>query len=290
MFAAKVPPDCLRMSTKLPKTDGLLGAGMGAGMGRLPKFFRVGSRLVLEILPSVAATVIGGYLLAQLHFGDAAEPSAPAQIATTTEEPTVGQDRAAMREVLKERRENPEPPAEVRPVVTAAPAPEPVNPPAAVTAQLPAAMDSISASEPVDHATAPSRPNVAVAPMVLPRARPDSVASVYAPAPPPGLPQAPTIGMDSPLQVAPITLGAPAPAPVGPVVANPAQPPILPPVMAEPPARRGVFSAISSIVGSAASATGNTVNWVIDLPGKAIDAGGRVIGIDPPPPPNRPFS
>jgi hypothetical protein len=32
------------------------------------------------------------------------------------------------------------------------------------------------------------------------------------------------------------------------------------------------------------------VNWVIDLPGKAIEAGGRVIGIDPAPPPNRPFS
>jgi hypothetical protein len=266
-------------------------------MGRFPALVKFGSKLVLEIMPSVAATVIGGYLLTQLHFSHTPEPpasqpqvAAAPPPAATPDVPTVREDRAAMREVLKERRENPEPPAEVRPVVTAASAPEPVNPPAAVTAQLPAAMDSISASEPVDHVTAPSRPNVAVAPMVLPRARPDSVASVYAPAPPPGLPQAPTIGMDSPLQVAPITLGAPAPAPVGPVVANPAQPPILPPVMAEPPPRRGVFSAISSIVGSAASATGNTVNWVIDLPGKAIDAGGRVIGIDPPPPPNRPFS
>jgi hypothetical protein len=72
-------------------------------------------------------------------------------------------------------------------------------------------------------------------------------------------------------------------------VASPAQPPLAPPATAEAPPRRGVFSAISSIVGSAASATGNTVNWVIDLPGKAIDAGGRVIGINPPPP-NRPFS
>jgi len=91
--------------------------------------------------------------------------------------------------------------------------------------------------------------------------------------------------MDSPLQVAPV---APPAGPVGPV-ASPAQPPIAPPVTAEAPPRRGVFSAISSIVGSAASATGNTVNWVIDLPSKAIDVGGRVIGIDPPPP-NRPFS
>jgi hypothetical protein len=54
------------------------------------------------------------------------------------------------------------------------------------------------------------------------------------------------------------------------------------------------------MAGSAANATGNTVNWVIDLPGKAINAsgkaiaaGGKLIGIDsnnadqpaePPPP------
>ena len=260
-------------------------------MGR---FFRFGSKLVLEILPSLAATVIGGYLLTQLHFVRTPEPPAPApppQAAVApsqTEVPTVREDRAAMREVLKERRENPELPAEVRPVVTAAPAsppapavatPAPANPPAPVTAQLPAAMDSISANEPVDRVAAPSRQNVAATPAALPRARPDSV--VYAPAPPPGLPQAPAVGIDAPLQVAPV---APAATAVGP---GPAQPP----VTAEAPPRRGVFSAISSIVGSAASATGNTVNWVIDLPGKAIDAGGRVIGIEnPPPPPNRPFS
>jgi hypothetical protein len=266
-------------------------------MGRFPAIVKFGSRLMLEIMPSVAATVIGGYLLTQLHFGHTPEPAAPqpqaaavpAPAPSTPEVPTVREDRAAMREVLKERRENPEPPAVVRPVVTAAPVPAPAsataNPPAPVTAQLPAAMNSISPNEPVDYAAAPSRPNVAVAPVAQPRARPESVASVYAPAPPPGLPQAPAVGMDSPLQVAPVT---PAAGPVGPV-ASPAQPPIAPPVTAEAPRRRGVFSAISSIVGSAASATGNTVNWVIDLPGKAIDAGGRVIGINPPPP-NRPFS
>jgi hypothetical protein len=247
-------------------------------MGRFPALVKYGSKLVLEILPSVAATVIGGYLLTQLHFSGAPEPPVQPQQAaatpapSTSEGPTAREDRAAMREVLKERRENPEPPAVVRPVVTAAPA--------AVTAQQPAAMDSI---EPVERAAAPARPNVAAAPVVLPRARPESVASVYAPAPPPGLPQAPAVGIDAPLLVAPVAPTA-APAPVGPVVAGPVQPP------AAPAPRSGVFSAISSIVGGAASATGNTVNWVIDLPGKAIDAGGRVIGIDPAPPPNRPFS
>ena len=267
-------------------------------MGR---FFRFGSRLVLEILPSIAATVIGGYLLTQLHFGHATEPAAappqaaaaPAQTsaqtsaqATPSDIPTVREDRAAMREVLKERRENPEAPAVVRPVVAAAPVPAsataPAGPSAPVTAQLPAAMDSIPVNQPIEHAATASRPNVVAAPAALPRARPEPVASVYAPAPPPGLPQAPAVGMDSPMQVAPVTAAT---APAGPAAAGPAQPP----VTAEAPPRRGVFSAISSIVGSAASATGNTVNWVIDLPGKAIDAGGRVIGINPPPP-SRPFS
>jgi len=281
-------------------------------MGRFQALVRFCSKLVLEILPSVAATVIGGYLLTQLHFSRTPEPpapqaqaaAAPAPSESAPDVPTVREDRAAMREMLKERRENPEAPAVVQPVVTAAPAPAanaPAPPPVAasapasppVTAQLPAAMDSISPNEPIDRAAAPSRPSVAAAPVVLPRARPDSVASVYAPAPPPGMPQAPAGGIDSPLQVAPVTPTVPAAAPVGPVppvVASAAQPSVAPPVTAEAPARRGVFSAISSIVGSAASATGNTVNWVIDLPGKAIEAGGRVIGVDQLPPPNRPFS
>src|SRR3977135_4105239 len=44
-------------------------------MGRLPNLLRLGSKLVLEILPSIAATVIGGYLLTQLHFSRT--PQAP---------------------------------------------------------------------------------------------------------------------------------------------------------------------------------------------------------------------
>jgi hypothetical protein len=280
-------------------------------MGRFPSLVRYGSKLVLEILPSVAATVIGGYLLTQLHFSRVPEPPAQPQQAaaasapapSTSEVPTVREDRAAMREVLKERRENPEPPAVVRPVVSAAPAAAPASPPAApptpavastpanppapATAQLPPAMDSIAPNEPVERAGVPARANVAAAPVALPRARPESVASVYAPAPPPGLPPAPAVSADAPPQVTPAA-PAGATAPVGPVVAGPIQPPAAPP--ATPAPRHGVFSAISSIVGGAASATGNTVNWVIDLPGKAIEAGGRVIGIDPAPPPNRPFS
>jgi hypothetical protein len=56
-----------------------------------------------------------------------------------------------------------------------------------------------------------------------------------------------------------------------------------------------VFSTVSGIVGSAANATGDTINFVIDLPGRAISAGGRLIGPSAPqqpqpqPPANRPF-
>jgi hypothetical protein len=275
-------------------------------MGRFPALVKFGSKLVLEILPSVAATVIGGYLLTQLHFTRASEPaapppqaaSAPAASTQAPDVPTVREDRAAMREVLKERRENPEAPAVVRPIATATLTPPattlPANSPTPVIAQVPPAMDSIAPNEPVERAPAPtSRPNVAAAPVALPRARPDSTAAVYAPAPPPGLPPAPAISMDAPLQVAPVgpvpsVAGTASTAQSGSVLA--VQPQAPPPIPAQPAPRRGVFSAFSSIVGGAASATGNTVNWVIDLPGKAIEAGGRVIGIDPPPPPSKPFS
>jgi hypothetical protein len=257
-------------------------------MGRLPKLFRVGSKLVLEILPSVAATVIGGYLLAQLHFGHSTEP--PAQPPTaSTQPPTVGQDRATIREVLKERRERPEKPAQVRAAATAVPAstPAPVR-----TARIPVGMDSIAPHEPV----APSRPSVTAAiagPTGAPP--PDAETEVYVPAPPPGLPPAPPRGMDAPTVIVPsVATAAPPPAAAAPDAPPPAMasnapaPAEVASTAAAPsePAdhRGGVFSTFSSFVGHAANATGHTVNWVIDLPGKAISAGGRAIGVNTPPP------
>ena len=258
-------------------------------MGRLPKFLRVGSRLVLEILPSIAATVIGGYLLAQFHFGRAAEPAtAPtpsAQAAATSEEPTVSEDRAAMRQVLKERREKPEQPAQVRPIampVTASAAaaasvpPPPVKAPA-VTAAIPMGMDSISPREPVARlAIAPSRPRGRDRDRRRPRRRRPmpKKAEVYVPAPPPGLPPAPARGMDAPTVIVPSMATATEP---------PAASPNAPQAAPAEPARHGpvgvVFSTFSNFVGHAANATGHTVNWVIDLPGKAISVGGRAIGV-----------
>jgi hypothetical protein len=265
-------------------------------LGRVPKFFRVGSRLVLEILPSVAATVIGGYLLAQLHFGRASDPSPPQIAATTAQEaePTVGQDRAAMREVLKVRREKPEQPAQVRPIATSAPAspaaptsvpPAPRTAPA-MTAALPVGLDSIAPRDSVARpAPAPSRPAVAATTAVPAAPRPDAEGEAYVPAPPPGLPSAPARDVDAPTVIVPST-----------ATETPAAAPNATPAAPAQPAQHGpvgvVFSTLSGFVGHAANATGHTVNWVIDLPGKAISAGGRMIGTSPPPPPPpaRPFS
>jgi hypothetical protein len=260
-------------------------------MGRLPNLVRLGSKLVLEILPSIAATVIGGYLLTQLHFSRTPEaPPAAAVAVAVPETPTVGEERAAIRDVLKARRENPQ-------------APEVVRPKPATTASVPAAplasaaTEPTAASEPAERAA--SRPSVAVASapparrdLDVPRPRPEAAASVYVPAPPHGMQVAPAV------PVVPAVPSAAAPA----VASEPPAQALSPVVVSAPPAaaqmgpppvvNRGpvgtVLSGISVFVGHAANATGNTVNWVIDLPGKAIEAGGRVIGVNPPPPPSGP--
>ncbi len=265
-------------------------------MVRLPKLFRVGSRLVLEIMPSVAATVIGGYLLAQLHFGHGTEPSPqPAAATGSTQPPTIGQDRAAMSQVLKERREKPEKPAQVRAAAAPVPASVAVAAPArpAATASIPVGMDSISPREPLTRPVM-SRPSVTVAAPIAPAAapRPDAEVEVYVPAPPPGLPPAPPRGMDAPTVIVPSVASAAPPSVAAP---NPLPAAELPVATPSEPDHHGpvgvVFSTFSNFVGHAANATGHTVNWVIDLPGKAISAGGRAIGVSPPPPPpSRPLS
>lgn len=319
----------------------LRGVDMALEMARLPGLAKsglttFGTKLIVQIIPSIAATVIGGYLLAQIHLGSSTPPAQPIQQtapanAANDDRPTVREDRAAMRQVLRERRENPEPPATVKPKVAAAPVSTP--------GPLAPAMDSIAPNEPVEHAAAPARAGVAAAPRPRPEARPEVA---YVPAPPPGLPPAaaasPLLSQPTPITpVAPVARVAPAApvaaapnapppvvqvAPAAPVVANatpvtpPASPAMPAPAVApsgpqvvtalpdpaipaqEPPPRGpvgAVFSTLSSFVGHAANATGHTVNWVIDLPGKAIQAGGRVIGVDDPappspPPPARPLS
>jgi hypothetical protein len=102
----------------------------------------------------------------------------------------------------------------------------------------------------------------------------------------------------APAPVATIQPITPAPVVSAPVVSAPPVSPA-PPQVARAPAEQpppdaprgpvhAVFSAFSNVIGHAANATGKTVNWVIDLPGKAISAGDRVInGPSSPPPPAR---
>jgi hypothetical protein len=259
-------------------------------MGRLPNLVRLGSKLVLEILPSIAATVIGGYLLTQLHFSRSTPeaPPAAAVAVAVPETPTVGEERAAIRDVLKARRENPQ-------------TPEVVRPKPATTASVPAGPAASAATEPAASSEtverAPSRPSVAVATapparreLDVPRPRPEAAASVYVPAPPHGMQVAPAVPVVAavPSAAAPAAASEPPAQALSPVVVS--APPATAQMASPPPVvNRGpvgtVLSGISVFVGHAANATGNTVNWVIDLPGKAIEAGGRVIGVNPPPPP-----
>jgi hypothetical protein len=145
-----------------------------------------------------------------------------------------------------------------------------------------AVTDSKTAAKPAadraapDHASSDRTLAAAPLPVARPaplRARPDApvVAMPVAPAATSGA-TAPPVA--APAQPAPLPLG-PDPA-VRPVAANPS-----PGVEPEPQPRgfaANVFSSLSTMAGSAANATGNTVNWVIDLPGKAISAGGRLFG------------
>jgi len=138
---------------------------------------------------------------------------------------------------------------------------------------------------------APDNRTLATAPLPAPRPavrpRPDAGASVAltpAPPPPPAVAAAPA-GPGAPVQLSPgsaangaVPTGAP---PAGNLPTG-AQAAVPPPPQPEPQHGFGanVLSGISSVAGSAANATGNTVNWVIDLPGKAINAGGKLIGIN----------
>jgi hypothetical protein len=216
--------------------------------------------------------------------------------------PTASEERASIRDVLKARRENPQAPEVVRrkPVTTAS---------VPADAPQPAATEPITPAEPVERAASRPSVTVATAPALrrdvdVPRARPEAAASTYVPAPPPGLQVAPAVPVASatpsvspaPVASAPIATPAPSGPPVqalpSVVVSTSAAPaPTAPPPVVERGPVGSVLSGISVFVGQAANATGNTVNWVIDLPGKAIEAGGRVIGVaPPPPPPSRPFS
>ncbi len=174
--------------------------------------------------------------------------------------------RGLTREMLKARRENPQEPAEVRPTPTSRPTD---SGPAGNPADDGKAADPKNAVKTMTDRTSPDR----AAPLPLarpasPRARAEAPVVATAAAPPAAaaaLPVGTPPGTTDPALQAPATMNA----------SSGAEP--------APPARgfaANMFSSLSTLAGTAANATGNTVNWVIDLPGKAISASGKLFGGD----------
>ena len=93
----------------------------------VPYFGRFLSKLVLEIIPGALVSVFAAYLLSMLHLG--AEPATPSQTASVPQNDGLSADerRELTRQMLKERRENPEEPAEVKPIPSLRPASPPTS-------------------------------------------------------------------------------------------------------------------------------------------------------------------
>ncbi len=281
----------------------------------VPYLGRYLSKFVFEIIPGALVSVLAAYFLSMLHLARGAEPTADPPALTTLQNDGLSADerRELTRQMLKERRENPEQPAEVKPIPSLRP-----TAPATETADLapPVAAPQVSAPQ-------VSAPQVATPQVIVPEPKPRSEPeakprpeaarpAVAAVTPVPPLPRVaaprarpePALSAAAPAAVAPASAAPPAgtvtaavPATPGAPVAVPGAATPLPPVTVnttpvdaavEPPRRSfvgSVFSSFSSIAGGAANVTGNTVNWVIDLPGKAISAGGRLLSGSPAPAP-----
>jgi hypothetical protein len=273
----------------------------------VPYFGRFLSKLVLEIIPGALVSVFAAYLLSMLHLG--AEPVTPPQNVTAVQNDGLSGDerRELTRQMLKERRENPEEPAEVKPIPSLRPAGSPTStadlsvphdhvaaPPATAESKLHAESEAKPHAEPRPASVATIAP-AAVTPLPrapAPRLKTEAAA---APALPPAVaaPTAPTVTASLPpvggtASVGASTAGAPtalpsvtvnAPAINAPAANAPTNTPGGD--LAREPQQRGIvgniFSGVSTIAGGAANITGNTVNWVIDLPGKAISAGGKLL-------------
>jgi hypothetical protein len=266
----------------------------------VPYLGRFLSKFVFEIIPGALVSVLAAYFLSMLHLARGAEPTPDPPALTTLQNDGLSADerRELTRQMLKERRENPEQPAEVKPVPSLRP-----TAPAAETADL-----APPVAAPQDAAPQVATPQVLVPepkPRFEPEAKPrpearPAVATVTPalPLPRAAAPRARLEAAQSAAAAPPVgTVTAAVPAAPGAPVAAPGAATPLPPVTVnttpvdapvEPPRRSfvgSVFSSFSSIAGGAANVTGNTVNWVIDLPGKAISAGGRLLGGSPAPAP-----
>jgi hypothetical protein len=247
----------------------------GTNLGRFP------SKFLLMVVPGLIASGVVASVLYAVHVSRAPSSSELLTDLTPQGDGLSAEERRGLtRQMLKARRENPQEPAEVRPTPTPTARPADSGPAEAPAVDGKAAAKAAADRTPPDHV--PPDRTFGAAPLPIarpspPRARPDAPVIAMPAAP------AATSGATAPLaaataQSAPLPLGTTDPASQPPVTANP-------PSGVEPePEPRGfaakVFSSLSTVAGTAANATGNTVNWVIDLPGKAISAGGRLFGGD----------
>jgi hypothetical protein len=274
----------------------------------VPYFGRFLSKLVLEIIPGALVSVFAAYLLSMLHLGAEPATSPPQNVTAVQNDGLSGDERRELtRQMLKERRENPEEPAEVKPVPSLRPAALPSEtadlgavphdnvaaPPAAAESKLhpepeakphaeprPSSVATIAPppTTPLPRPPAPRAKTEAAAPQALTLAPPFAAPATAAPTVTASLPPPVTVApgavppQGAPTQLPQVTVNAPsnnAPsnAPAGDLATQPQQRGIV----------GNIFSGVSTIAGGAANITGNTVNWVIDLPGKAISAGGKLL-------------
>jgi len=262
-----------------------MGPAVPTHTGRLQfgrfQFGRFQSKFLLMVVPGLVASGIAAAVLYAIHVARAPESTELlTDVAAQGDGLSAEERRELTRQMLKARRENQEEPARVRPTA---------KPSATGPSTTGVAEDTvIDAKARTDRAPA-AAPSPAVPPLPaarppVARVRPESVA-----------PAASAVTTAPPAPAATASATLPPPAVITPPVASqpssadasllpPAGVNINPPLGGESEPPRGlvanVFSSISVLAGSAANATGNSVNWVIDLPGKAISAGGKLLGGD----------
>jgi hypothetical protein len=243
------------------------------GRAELRRFI---SRFLVTIIPAAMASGIAVYVLYAIHVARAPNPADQLTLTSPLSDGLSTDERRELtRQMLKERRENPQVPAAVTPTP---------RPPGTGVADK--AVPSNGAARAGD---AKARPERTAATSGAPPPAAPAVPPVIAPLP--GARPNAAGGRSDPA-VPPTAMGAVAPGASPPIAPTPALPAATPDPTTTPPGvvntagtdpePRGfaanVFSSISVFAGTAANATGNTVNWVIDLPGKAISAGGRLLG------------
>jgi hypothetical protein len=240
---------------------------------------RLSSTFALTLASAVIASGAAIYVLYAAHAPRPPDASLAADGSISGDNMSVEERRELTRQMLKARRENPEVPEVVRPTPSTRTATTGTADRGATVDNAKARSDRSGMAAAVGPATASTplprtplrRPEAATAASLV-SANPGAPASVAAP----GAVSTPatTPTATSAVGVSPPGLVPGGSSSVAPGVADGN----LPTGSEQRGIGASVLSSISGIAGTAANATGNTVNWVIDLPGRAFSAGGRLLG------------